>query len=91
MTMAIIGGIIILLASFAFYLASPNRKVALEHNKTRLLNSLGTIGLIIGLALILTWSGSASSVFIATTLVMLVLTIIPLFIAWRGAKVEKSK
>lgn len=91
MTMAIFGGIIILLASFAFYLASPNRKVALEFNKARLLNSIGAIGLIIGLAFILTWSGSATSVFIAITLVMLVLTIAPLFIAWRGAKVEKSK
>ena len=91
MTMAIFGGIITVLASFAFYLASPNRKVAPELNKARLLNSIGAIGLIIGLALILTWSGSATSVFIAITLVMLVLTIIPLFIAWRGAKAEKSK
>ena len=91
MTMAIIGGIVTVLASFAFYLASPNRKVLLEHNKTQLLNSIGTIGLVIGLALILTWSGSATSVFIAITLVMLVLTIVPLFIAWRSAKAEKSK
>ena len=79
---AVFGGGIILLASFLFYLASPNRKIAKGWEQAGALKIVGTVGLVAGLALILTWSGAATSVFIALTLIMAILTLAPLGIAW---------
>ncbi len=86
---AIVGGVLTLLASFLFYLASPNRKIARHWQQEPMFKIIGALGLIIGLGCILTWSGTATSVFIALTLIMLILTLAPLGIAWwlgAGAK-----
>ena len=79
---AIVGGVVILLASFLFYLASPNRKIARHWEQEHMFKIIGALGLIVGLGFILTWSGTATSVFIALTLIMLILTLAPLGIAW---------
>lgn len=79
---AILGGSIIVFASFLFYLASPNRKIARGWEQTRALKILGAVGLVAGLALLLTWSGAATSIYIALTLIMAILTLAPLAIAW---------
>lgn len=92
---AVIGGVIILLASFLFYMASPNRKIggsAIEAGSLKIagVKVAGAIGLAGGLILILLWAGPATSVFIAITLIMLMLTLAPLAIAWALKQPEKK-
>lgn len=79
---AAIGGIIVLACALLLYLASPNRKILGSGNLRRGRLSAGLAGLVLGLVLILQWAGTATSVFIVLTLAMLVLTIVPLAVAW---------
>lgn len=88
---AIVGSVVMLAASFLFYLASPNRKIGLKLSHPGALKLVGSFGLIAGLALILTWSGPATSVFIALTLIMFILTLAPLGIAWWIGAPEQKK
>lgn len=82
MMFAVAGGVLTLISAIVLYLASPNQPV---RGRAKALVAAGAIGILFGLALVLQWAGSATSIFIVLTLSMLVWTIAPLAIAvWRG-------
>ena len=84
--MAVAGGIVILAAAIALYLASAHQQLAPGLRGGRRLGWGGLVALVIGTALILRWSGPATAIFIAVTLAMLVWSVLPPVIAWwRGA------
>lgn len=75
-----------LIAAALLYLASPNQPSRARPSLSRTLLPAGSIGMGLGLVLILQWAGPATSAFITLTLAMLVWTIVPLGAAlWRGA------
>ncbi|MBK6707926.1 MAG: hypothetical protein IPG54_10795 [Sphingomonadales bacterium] len=78
----IAGAALALVSAFLFYLASPNRKIAMAHAKAALLKSVAWAGLGVSLVLLLLHYGPATAVFVAMTLAMLVLSIAPIAIAW---------
>ena len=85
------GGLLVLFASLALYLASPNQRLIDRSLPHRALGWSGRVLFGIGLVLVLQWAGSATSVFITLTAAMLLWSILPLAIAWRrSAKGEKS-
>lgn len=79
---ALTGGALTLAASFLFYLASPNRKIARQFMGPGLVKLGGALGVAAGLVLLLWHYAPATAVFIWATLAMLVLSIAPLAIAW---------
>ena len=85
------GGLLVLLASLALYLASPNQRLIDRSLPHRALGWSGLVFFVIGLVLVAQWAGSATSVFIALTAAMLLWSVLPLAIAWRrGTRGGKS-
>ncbi len=82
MTLGIIGMGIVTGASLALYLASPHQLIMKRPLPAPVLGWGGLAGLVLGLVLLLQWAGPATAVFIALTLAMLVLTVVPLAAAW---------
>lgn len=85
------GGLLVLLSSLTLYLASPNQRLTGRELPRRALGWSGLALFATGLALLLQWAGSATSVFIALTAAMLLWSVLPLAVAWRrGAQGGKS-
>lgn len=71
------GYCLVLLGALLLYLAAPNQRLP-----RRALGISGALALAIGLALVLTAAGPATSVYIAFTLAISVWTLVPLAVAW---------
>lgn len=89
--MAIVGGALMLASSFLFYLASPNRIIAVNLKRAGLLKITGAAGMAAALAVLLQSYGLATAIFVAATLAMLVLSLAPLAIAWWQGMPEERK
>lgn len=84
MIIAIAGGIVTLTSATLLYLASPNQPHRLRAARSGTLRRAGSVGMVLGLLLILQWAGPATSAFIALTLAMVIWTLVPLAAAvWR--------
>ncbi len=82
MTFGLAGMAVVVAASLALYLASPQQLAVRRALPRRVLGRAGAAGLVAGLFLLLKWAGPATAVFIALTLVMLVWTGAPMLAAW---------
>lgn len=81
-----IGIILVAAGALAIYLAHPNQVLA-SRTLPRTAKWSGGVALLLGLAILLSWAGPATAVFIAITDAMLVWTLVPLAAAWlRGPK-----
>lgn len=82
-TMAVFGGMLIVLSGVALYLATPHQAWGALPLSPRAMGRSGAAMLAVGLALLLNWAGIATAFFIAFTLLMTTWSIVPITIAWR--------
>lgn len=88
MIFAIPGGLLVTLSALLFYLAAPHQKWGAIPCAPRILRGTGLALLLGGTALLHAWAGPATAIFITVTLLMAILSILPLAIAWRRAAME---
>ena len=88
MTFAIIGVLTILAGSVLLYLASPNQCAIRKALPFRPAVWFGALLLLAGQAMLLTWAGPATAVFIGVTVAMTVWCLVPLLAAWRRSRSE---
>lgn len=88
MTFAIIGVLAILAGSVLIYLASPNQCALHKALPYRPAASSGALLLVAGQAMLLTWAGPATAVFIGVTVAMTVWSLVPLLAAWLRSRNE---
>lgn len=80
-----------MLSALLFYLASPHQLWGTLSVRPRILGWIAAALLIAGIALLLQWSGRATTIFIAMTLAMTVWSVIPLALAWWRGVPEGKK
>ena len=83
MIFALFGALAMLLGAGVLYLASPHQCATSKPLPARALRWAGWVALVAGQALLLTWAGPATALFIGFTLAMTVWSIVPLAAAWR--------
>lgn len=88
---ALLGSLLVAAASLLAYLASPNRKIARAIARPRRFGGAAALAAVAGLALLLCTYGPATAVFIAATLAMLLLSLVPLAIAWLQGMPEEGR
>ncbi|PNU02193.1 hypothetical protein A8V01_09985 [Novosphingobium guangzhouense] len=71
-----------MLAAIALYLAAPHQRWGALPAEPAALGWGGAAMLVIGLVLLLSWAGPATTLFIAATLLMTTWSIVPVAIAW---------
>ena len=77
-------------AAFLLYLASPNQKLFLRSLPHKSLGITGAICIVIALTALVQIAGSATSVFIVLTVLMLFWTVLPPLLVYFKDKQEKS-
>lgn len=75
------GGVLVLAGALALYAAAPNQ-LLLKRRAGKLAGYAGLAVLLAGLAVLLSWAGPGTAVFIFLTLAMLAWTVVPLAAAW---------
>jgi len=89
--LAISGMAIVLAASLALYLASPQQRLTKRAVPRAAYGWGGLTGLVVGLIVLWQWAGPATAVFIAMTLATLIWTIVPPAAAWLGRPKEEAR
>lgn len=91
MIFAILGGVLVAVSALLLYLAAPHQKWGPIPCAPRILGCTGLALLLGGIGLLRTWAGPATAIFIAVTLLMGILSIVPLAIAWRRGAMEERQ
>ena len=86
----LLGAIAVLAGGGLVYLTSANCQLLRRHRMPGLLMWFGLATIALGQALLLTWAGPATAVFIAVTLLMLVWTCLPLAAAWAAVRRDRA-
>lgn len=88
---AIIGGLLVAASAWLLYLAAPHQKWGRLPCPPAVAGWSGLALLLGGGALLLSWAGRATAIFILLTIAMTIWSVVPVTIAWwRGAPEGKK-